>query len=80
MSAKTPSHKSNKAFIVWTFKGTQFIAVPTLENGGSFHIADENGKNYGGWMTVEDFRERQKKSPASCEAIGNVIIRVAPRY
>ncbi len=47
----------DKAFQTWTFNGIAFVAV---KNGGNVHVMDENGNNYGGWASVENFRQSQR--------------------
>ena len=45
-----------KAFETWTYSGLRFLAFP---GGAGVLVMDEMGRNYGGWMTVSSFRERQ---------------------
>lgn len=45
-------------FTTWEFSGIQFIAVPI--DRGNVHIADCFGNNYGSWMSVTEFRKRQR--------------------
>ena len=44
-------------FIVWTFRRVKFLAFPFH---GNWVVVDENGQNYGAWMEIKSFRDRQR--------------------
>lgn len=59
----------NKIFQTWTFKGVRFLAI---DRGGDTQIVDENGGNYGAWLSgVEGFRKRQEKGDAAALEVLN---------
>ncbi len=47
----------DKAFEFWMFNGVRFIAFP---NGCNVAVMDEDGNNYGGWSSTDDFRKAQR--------------------
>jgi len=47
------------AFETWTYGGIKFLSFPTMGAGGAWMVIDEQGRNYGSWMTVERFRQLQ---------------------
>ena len=46
-----------KAFKTWTFWGVRFLGFPNFSN---LHVIDEDGRNYGGWRSVDEFRKHQQ--------------------
>jgi hypothetical protein len=59
-------------FTVWRFVGKQYLAAPA-PNG--VHIIDEEGNNYGAWMDIERFRERQREG-GEWSPLGRAMVQV----
>jgi len=45
----------DKAFATWTRGGVRFLAIPMGEEHP--HILDEDGNNFGSWMSIENFKK-----------------------
>lgn len=63
-----------KEFTTWTFAGVAYLAAPSRQG---VHIADEFGKNFGLWMSVESFRDRQRNR-GEWSALGSALIQIVP--
>lgn len=50
--------KIETMFETWVYKGVRFLAVA---RGFNVAVIDENGLNYGSWMSVTSFRNRQRR-------------------
>ena len=61
------------AFRTWKFAGTAFIAFPC---GDHVAVMDEHGGNYGGWQTVEKFREQQAKGGPLAKPFPDSVVRL----
>jgi hypothetical protein len=44
-----------KTFRAFTFKGRNFIAI--INTAGNIHILDDQGVNYGTWMSITGFKK-----------------------
>ena len=51
-----------KAFQTWRSKGKQYLAIGNINTDGDVLILDEEGGNFGGWRSVDEFRKRQRKN------------------
>ena len=54
---KTAKEEAGKAFETWVFNGLRFLA---FTKGDGVIVIDESGRAYGGWMTIDNFRKRQR--------------------
>jgi hypothetical protein len=62
-------------FTTWTFSGIRFLAAPI--DRGNVHIIDEHGNNYGAWMEVQKFRDKQQAGIiADWQALGKAKVQI----
>lgn len=59
-------------FVTWRHGGIQFLA---FDNGnGGVSVVDEHGKNYGAWMDVSAFRDRQRRHELIAQPIDGSVV------
>ena len=46
-------------FETWVYSGKRYLA--TESGSGNINIIDDCGGNYGSWMSIVGFREKQRK-------------------
>ncbi len=61
-----------KIFTTWKFRGVNFLAHPWIDN--SIQICDENGNNYGSWLSLDNFRAKQQVNDRSPNPLGAVTL------
>ena len=68
-----------KAFETWSEGGVRYLAFPGCHSSqsGAVIVIDENGGNWGGWLTIRDFRRRNRQDRellGKC-ALSHVIVK-----
>lgn len=70
-----PEPPMRHAFQTWKFSGLEFLSVPNDRN--SEQIIDSAGANYGSWLSVAEFRKRQKSGlTADWQSLGSCHLNV----
>lgn len=60
-------------FQTWVSKGVRYLAIPV---DAGVHIVDEDGKNYGSFLTVDRFRSLQSQSAELSKPIDGSRVRL----
>lgn len=63
-------------FITWRHADRQFLAVDT---GGSWHVVDDTGANYGAWLHHTTFRAFQRRGTVEAEPLAGCVARPSVR-
>lgn len=61
-------------FTTWVSKGVRYLAIPC---DAGVHIVDEDGKNYGSFLTVDRFRSMQSQSAELSRPIDGSRVRLS---